>query len=166
MLALHSPPREPCSRAFCRSRPNRPPRPSPALFDQILWDAQGRAIVSNESADILRILNSALNDFAANPSLDHDPAPLRAEIDAVNAWVYDGINNGVYKCGFAKSQAAYDAASAALLAALELAEAMLTRQRYLVGNVLTEADVRLFMTLIRFDPVYVAYVRAELTALN
>lgn len=184
------------------------PRPRPPASTQILWDAQTRSIVSNESADIVRILNSALNEFAANPSLDLYPPALRAEIDEVNAWVYDGINNGVYKCGFAKSQvrrgggaavrrcfligrsadryvniqradravqlkpptahhppptqhppnaqAAYDAASAALLAALERAEALLARQRYLVGNVLTEADVRLFMTLIRFDPVSAA----------
>jgi putative glutathione S-transferase len=127
----------------------------------VLWDRQRATIVNNESAEIIRMLNSA---FAAFTDVDYDfyPEDLRAEIDATNAFVYDAINNGVYKAGFATSQAAYQAAFKALFAALDDIEARLSRQRYLVGSRLTEADWRLFTTLVRFDAVYVGHFKCNL----
>lgn len=119
----------------------------------VLWDTASRCIVNNESADILRMLNDAFVPFERR-AIDFYPPPLRAEIDAVNAFVYENVNNGVYRCGFATSQAAYDQAVLQLFAALDRLEEQLSRQRYLVGNVLTEADMRLFPTLVRFDAVY------------
>ena len=101
------------------------------------------------------MLNSEFNQFAKNPSLDLYPEHLRDKIDEVNSWVYEHINNGVYKCGFARSQEAYDKAYNDLFSSLDRAEEILSKQRYLAGNQLTEADVRLWTTLIRFDPVYV-----------
>eukprot|EP00668_Euglena_longa_P038219 GGOE01049210.1.p1 GENE.GGOE01049210.1~~GGOE01049210.1.p1 ORF type:complete len:349 (-),score=106.64 GGOE01049210.1:176-1195(-) len=127
----------------------------------VLWDSKERTIVNNESADIIRMLNSEFNHLARNPDLDLYPEPLRKDIDEINDWVYHGINNGVYRCGFATSQAAYDTAFKELFAALDRCEAILTKQRYLVGNQLTEADLRLFMTLIRFDEVYVVYFKTN-----
>jgi putative glutathione S-transferase len=119
----------------------------------VLWDRERATIVNNESAEIIRMLNSAFDRWG-DASLDFYPAPLRGEIDAVNAMVYDRVNNGVYKCGFATTQAAYDEAFDALFAALDELERRLSRQRYLVGARLTEADWRLFTTLVRFDAVY------------
>lgn len=120
----------------------------------VLWDKQLQTIVSNESADIIRMLNSAFQTYSSAPELDLYPAALRAEIDAVNAWVYPSINNGVYRSGFAQSQHAHEQAVDELFSALDRAEQWLTTQDYLCGGVLTEADVRLFTTLIRFDAVY------------
>jgi putative glutathione S-transferase len=119
----------------------------------VLWDKKTKRIVNNESSEIIRMLNT---EFAAAGADGYDfyPASLRAEIDQVNALVYANINNGVYRCGFAKSQAAYDEAYDALFAALDEIEARLSRQRYLVGNRMTEADWRLFPTLVRFDVAY------------
>lgn len=94
-------------------------------------------------------------------TLDTYPAQLRAEIDAINAWIYPGINDGVYRCGFAKTQAAYDEAISALCEALDRVENILSTSRYLVGNTFTEADIRLFMTLVRFDEVYVVYFKCN-----
>ena len=119
----------------------------------VLWDRQRKTIVNNESADIVRMLNSAFGKLAQNP-VDLYPEPLRAEIDALNAKIYDAVNNGVYKCGFATSQAAYDEAFDALFATLDELEARLSRNRYLMGGQLTEADWRLFPTLVRFDVAY------------
>ena len=127
----------------------------------VLWDAQLECIVNNESSEIIRMLNSDFNEFASNPSLDLYPEHLRESIDAVNEWIYDDINDGVYKCGFARSQEAHDAASANLYAALDRAESILQKQRYLVGSQITEADIRLFVTLVRFDPVYVVYFKCN-----
>jgi len=118
-----------------------------------LWDKKTRRIVNNESSEIIRTLNSEFAAVAADPA-DFYPKPLRAEIDRVNAEVYANVNNGVYRCGFAKSQAAYEEAYDALFAALDDIEARLSRQRYLVGNQITEADWRLFPTLVRFDVAY------------
>jgi len=111
----------------------------------VLWDKQTAAIVNNESADIIRMLNSAF-DAIGDASVDFYPADLATEIDAINDLVYPNINNGVYMCGFARSQAAYDQAFDALFGALDQLEARLDRQRYLVGDRITEADWRLFPT--------------------
>jgi len=118
-----------------------------------LWDKKTRRIVNNESSEIIRMLNSEFAAVGADP-VDFYPKPLRAEIDRVNAEVYANVNNGVYRCGFAKSQAAYEEAYDALFATLDGIEARLSRQRYLVGNQITEADWRLFPTLVRFDVAY------------
>jgi putative glutathione S-transferase len=119
----------------------------------VLWDRKTATIVNNESAEIVRIFNTGFGDLA-DASVDLTPANLLPEIDAVNAEVYDAVNNGVYKCGFATTQAAYEAPFHALFAMLDKLDARLAGQRYLVGDRLTEADIRLFTTLIRFDPVY------------
>jgi putative glutathione S-transferase len=118
-----------------------------------LWDRKTRRVVNNESSEIIRMLNSEFNAIAGD-DVDFYPRHLRAEIDRINNFVYANINNGVYRCGFAKSQAAYDEAFDRLFAALDELEALLTRQRTLVADQLTEADWRLFPTLLRFDVVY------------
>ncbi len=119
----------------------------------VLWDTQTSRVVSNESADIIRMFNSAFDAVGAADG-DFYPEALRGEIDAVNERVYDGLNNGVYKAGFAKRQAAYDEAVAGVFDTLDWLESRLAGQRYLVGDTLTEADWRLFTTLLRFDAVY------------
>ncbi|MGD9661601.1 MAG: glutathione S-transferase family protein [Porticoccaceae bacterium] len=119
----------------------------------LLWDKKQQRIVNNESADIIRIFNSAFNQITGN-SDDYYPESLREDIDAINQRVYDSINNGVYRAGFATSQAAYEKAYAALFDSLDWVENLLSQQPYLVGDKLTEADWRLFTTLIRFDAVY------------
>jgi putative glutathione S-transferase len=126
----------------------------------ILWDRQQETIVCNESAEIIRIFNFAFNDLTGNRE-DYYPESLRSEIDEINAYVYPGINNGVYKCGFATAQGAYEEAFDNLFAALDKVEDRLSRQRYLVGNHITEADWRLFTTLIRFDAVYVGHFKCN-----
>jgi putative glutathione S-transferase len=118
-----------------------------------LWDKKTGRIVNNESSEIIRMLNSEFAAVGAD-STDYYPAPLRALIDRINDIVYPNINNGVYRCGFARSQAAYEAAYDGLFATLDELEARLSRQRYLVGNQITEADWRLFPTLVRFDVAY------------
>ena len=119
----------------------------------VLWDKKTQRIVNNESAEIIRIFNSAFNDLTGNRE-DYYPAQLASTIDAVNARVYDTINNGVYKAGFATRQAPYDEAVEALFASLDWAEDLLRTRPFLAGAQLTEADIRLFTTLIRFDKVY------------
>jgi len=119
----------------------------------ILWDKKRKTIVSNESSEIIRMFNSAFDGLTGNTD-DYWPEPLRPEIDAVNNRIYDTVNNGVYKCGFATSQAAYDAAIGPLFDSLDWLESRLGTHRYLMGDQITEADWRLFTTLIRFDPVY------------
>jgi len=126
----------------------------------ILWDAQHGTIVCNESAEIIRIFNSAFNDLTGNTG-DYYPIELRTEIDDINTFVYGSINNGVYKCGFATTQAAYEEAFDNLFTALDDVETRLSGQRYLVGNRITEADWRLFTTLIRFDAVYVGHFKCN-----
>ncbi|MFS0771950.1 glutathione S-transferase family protein [Sphingomonas sp. 1P08PE] len=120
----------------------------------VLWDRETGTIVSNESAEIIRMLGQAWDGLGATPG-DLYPAALRGEIDAVNAEVYDRVNNGVYKAGFATTQQAYEDAVRPLFATLDALEARLTGRDWLVGAAMTEADVRLFTTLVRFDPVYV-----------
>lgn len=119
----------------------------------VLWDKHTNQIVSNESADIIRMFNSAFDHLTGN-SVDYYPPKLQAEIDQINAWVYDKINNGVYRCGFATSQKAYELAFDELFSALARVEDILSHSRYLTGEVITEADWRLFTTLVRFDAVY------------
>lgn len=119
----------------------------------VLWDRQERRIVNNESADIIRILNTAFDGLTGN-RLDLYPEPLRPEIDRWNELVYASVNNGVYRCGFAKSQASYDEAFDGLFATLDRLEDRLSASRYLAGEHLTEADWRLFVTLVRFDAAY------------
>ena len=127
----------------------------------VLWDKKSRTIVSNESSEIIRMLNSAFDDVV-KPTLDHYPEALRAEIDAINAAVYDTVNNGVYKAGFATKQEPYEKAVTALFATLDDLEERLSRQRYLVQGQITEADWRLFTTLIRFDAVYVGHFKCNI----
>jgi len=119
----------------------------------VLWDKAQGTIVSNESAEIIRMFNSAFDGLTGNTD-DYYPDALRAEIDEVNARVYDTVNNGVYKSGFATTQSAYDAAVVPLFDTLDWLEDRLSRQGYLAGDQLTEADWRLFTTLVRFDSVY------------
>ncbi len=119
----------------------------------VLWDKQQGTIVSNESSEIIRMFNAAFDSVTGN-DLDFWPEPLRAAIAPVNDRIYDTVNNGVYKSGFATSQAAYDAAVGPLFDSLDWLEDRLSQGRYLMGDTLTEADWRLFTTLVRFDPVY------------
>ena len=119
----------------------------------VLWDTERGTIVSNESAEIIRMFDMAFAAVGAQPGT-HCPEPLRAEIDAVNARIYDTFNNGVYRAGFATTQAAYEEAFGTVIATLDWLEARLAGQRYLLGPYLTEADIGLYTTLVRFDAVY------------
>ena len=119
----------------------------------VLWDKQRRTIVNNESADIIRMFNGAFDGLTGN-TLDFYPSELRRDIEEINAVVYERVNNGVYRAGFAGSQEAYEEAFDGLFTALDDIDRRLSGQRYLVGSRLTEADWRLFTTLVRFDPVY------------
>jgi putative glutathione S-transferase len=125
-----------------------------------LWDTKTKRIVNNESSEIIRMLNSEFRGIAGDDT-DYYPEPLRAEIDRINEFVYTRINNGVYRCGFAKTQAAYEAAYDALFDALDELEARLADRRYLLGDKTTEADWRLFPTLVRFDPAYFSVFRCN-----
>lgn len=129
------------------------PKISGRVTVPVLWDKHRETIVSNESAEIIRMFNSAFNELTGNTD-DYYPEDLRTEIDAVNDRVYDAVNNGVYKSGFATTQEAYDEAVTPLFESLDWLEERLSGQRYLIGDRLTEADWRLFTTLIRFDSVY------------
>ncbi|OWF72045.1 glutathione-dependent reductase [Yersinia frederiksenii] len=131
----------------------------------VLWDKQQQTVVSNESADIIRMFNSAFDDVGAIAG-DYYPAALHNDIDTINSWVYDQVNNGVYKAGFATTQSAYDEAVATLFDALDRLEQILAKHRYLTGNTLTEADLRLWTTLVRFDPVYVTHFKCDKRRIN
>ena len=131
----------------------------------VLWDKKTQRIVSNESAEIIRMFNSAFNALTGNER-DFYPQLLRSEIDEVNEFVYHNINNGVYRAGFATTQEAYTEAFDDLFAALDKIEQRLTVNRYLVGETLTEADWRLFTTLIRFDSVYVGHFKCNLRTIE
>ncbi|MEE8543532.1 MAG: glutathione S-transferase family protein, partial [Gammaproteobacteria bacterium] len=124
----------------------------------VLWDKEARTIVSNESSEIIRMLNSAFDEVGAIPG-DYYPEHLRAEIDALNDRIYTTINNGVYKSGFATSQEAYEQAVEPLFETLDWLDSRLSAQRYLTGDSVTEADWRLLPTLLRFDPVYVGHFK-------
>jgi len=126
----------------------------------VLWDKKRRTIVNNESAEIIRMLNSEFDAFG-DASVDFYPPALRAEIDAINAPVYEHVNNGVYRAGFATSQEAYEEAWSALFEELDALEQQLSRRRYLCGDRPTEADWRLFTTLVRFDAVYYSHFKCN-----
>ncbi|MDO5641129.1 MAG: glutathione S-transferase family protein [Paracoccus sp. (in: a-proteobacteria)] len=129
------------------------PEASGRVTVPVLWDKQQGTIVSNESAEIIRMFNTAFDGLTGNGD-DYYPEDLREQIDALNERIYDRVNNGVYKAGFATSQSAYDEAITPLFDALDWLESLLRQTRYLTGARLTEADWRLFTTLLRFDPVY------------
>jgi putative glutathione S-transferase len=124
----------------------------------VLWDRESSRIVNNDSGDIVRMFNSAWNEWG-DASVDLCPPELRAEIDELNGWVYAQLNNGVYRAGFARSQHAYDEAFDDVFAALTRLEAILAERRYLTGDRITEADWRAWVTLLRFDPVYHTHFR-------
>jgi glutathionyl-hydroquinone reductase len=126
-----------------------------------LWDKKRRTIVNNESSEIIRMLNSAFDAFT-NVRTDYYPVDLRAEIDRINDIVYPNVNNGVYRAGFATSQEAYEEAARGIFVVLDQLEERLSNQRYLVGSQITEADWRLFTTLIRFDSVYYSHFKCNL----
>jgi putative glutathione S-transferase len=127
----------------------------------VLWDRERETIVSNESAEIIRMLTQAWDGLGARPG-DFYPAEHRAAIDAINADIYDRVNNGVYKAGFATTQSAYEEAVLPLFETLDRLEALLAKQDWLVGARMTEADIRLFTTLVRFDPVYVGHFKCNI----
>jgi len=127
----------------------------------ILWDKKTKTIVSNESADIIQMLNSEFNEFAKNPGLDLNPTDMKESMDSVNEWIYTDFNNGVYRCGFAKTQDAYNKAVASLTVAFDKIDGILQKSRFIAGNRFTLADVRLFVTLLRFDEVYTCYFKAN-----
>ncbi len=140
------------------------PRYSGRVTVPVLWDKRSGTIVSNESAEIIRMLNGAFDGVGAKPG-DYYPEPLRPEIDALNARVYDTVNNGVYKAGFAATQAAYEEAVGPLFETLGWLDARLADRRFLMGDAPTEADIRLWTTLVRFDPVYVGHFKCNLRRL-
>jgi putative glutathione S-transferase len=129
------------------------PKISGRVTVPILWDKNNETIVSNESSEIIRMFNSAFDGLTGN-TMDFCPQELHAEMEPINQRIYDTLNNGVYRCGFATTQAAYDAAVGPLFDTLDWLEARLARNRYVMGDRLTEADWRLFPTLLRFDSVY------------
>ena len=141
---------------YARARPDY----SGKVTVPVLWDKEREAIVSNESSEIIRMLSSAWDGCGARAG-DFYPHALRAEIDAVNDEVYDCVNNGVYKSGFATTQDAYEAAVHPLFDTLDRLEARLASRDWLVGEAMTEADIRLFTTLVRFDPVYVGHFKCN-----
>ncbi len=141
---------------YTATRPNYTGR----VLVPVLWDTKTGVIVSNESAEIVRMLNQAFGAYG-DAGVDLYPAPLRGEIDRVNQFIYDDVNNGVYRCGFASSQAAYERAFVRLFDALDRIELMLADGPYLVGASATEADWRLFTTLVRFDAVYYSHFKCN-----
>ncbi len=130
----------------------------------VLWDKEKGTIVNNESSEIIRFFDSEFDDLGASGP-HFCPRELESDIDAVNEFVYGSINNGVYKCGFATTQEAYEEALTALFAALDQIDLRLSGSRYLVGEAITEADWRLFTTLLRFDPVYVGHFKCNIRRL-
>ncbi|MEM7179897.1 MAG: glutathione S-transferase family protein [Spirochaetota bacterium] len=136
------------------------PQISTSVTVPILWDKKTETIVNNESSEIIRIFNTAFNALTGNHN-DYYPENLRTEIDELNDFVYNSINNGVYRCGFAKTQEAYDEAVSSLFQALDSLETKLEGRTYLVGEKLTEADIRLLPTLLRFDLVYVVHFKCN-----
>jgi putative glutathione S-transferase len=127
----------------------------------ILWDKKLKTIVSNESSEIIRMLNSEFNEFAEYPELDMYAEDDVDGIEAANEWIYPNINNGVYRCGFASTQVAYDRAIDDLTKSFDRVESILQNQRFIAGDEMTLADVRLFVTLLRFDEVYAVYFKTN-----
>jgi putative glutathione S-transferase len=145
---------------YTRARPDYTGRVSVP----VLWDRERQTIVNNESAEIIRMLNGAFDRVGARGP-DFYPESLRPQIDAINERVFETVNNGVYKAGFARTQEAYEEAANELFATLDALDELLGSQRYLSGNRITEADWRLFTTLVRFDPVYVGHFKCNLRRL-
>ncbi|MEL0639880.1 glutathione S-transferase family protein [Pseudoalteromonas aliena] len=141
------------------------PKYSGRVTVPVLWDKKLNKIVSNESADIIRMFNSAFDELTGNND-DYYPETLQPKIDELNALIYPNINNGVYRTGFATTQDAYEEAFNDLFKALDKVEGILSKKRYLTGNRLTEADWRLFTTLIRFDSVYVGHFKCNLRTIQ
>lgn len=141
------------------------PRYTGRVTVPVLWDSHAGRIVNNESSEIIRLLNSAFDALARRSLPDLYPQPLRGEIDAVNERVYRTLNNGVYRAGFATAQDKYEAAVTEVFATLDWLEKRLARRRWLCGTRFTEADVRLFTTLVRFDPVYHSHFKCNLRRL-
>lgn len=141
---------------YTRNNPNYSGR----VTVPVLWDKKQERIVSNESSEIIRMLNSEFNDITGN-RLDFYPLEKQSQIDEINEFIYQSINNGVYKAGFATSQEAYSGAYQDLFAALDRVEDILSKNRYLLGDEITEADWRLFTTLIRFDSVYFGHFKCN-----
>ena len=137
------------------------PRYSGRVTVPVLWDKKSGSIVNNESSEILRMLGTAFDEAGARPG-DYYPEPLREEINALNERIYDRVNNGVYRAGFATTQDAYEEAVHPLFETLDWLEDRLSSRRYLLGEALTEADIRLFTTLLRFDPVYHGHFKCNL----
>ncbi|MBN9431716.1 MAG: glutathione S-transferase family protein [Bosea sp.] len=131
----------------------------------VLWDRETKTIVSNESAEIIRMLNSAFDSVGATEG-DYYPDGFRTEIDALNTRIYDTVNNGVYRAGFATTQSAYEEAVVPLFESLDWLEGILSRQPWLAGDRQTEADWRLWTTLLRFDPVYVGHFKCNIRRLS
>ena len=145
---------------YCRARPDYSGR----VTVPVLWDRRRGTIVSNESAEIIRMFNSAFDGIGALQG-DYAPADLLGQIDEINSQVYDNVNNGVYKAGFATNQGVYESAVTAVFDCLDELEQRVSRQRYLLGDRITEADWRLFTTLIRFDSVYYGHFKCNLRRL-
>lgn len=131
----------------------------------VLWDGRSRTIVNNESSEIIRMFDTEFQDIAKRPDVVFRPEALAHRIDGLNDWIYPEINNGVYRCGFARTQKAYSRAVGILFTALDRVEEILARSRYLCGHQLTEADIRLFTTLVRFDAVYVTHFKCNIRRL-
>lgn len=148
------------SEAYLASNPDYEAR----VTVPVLWDKEKKTIVSNESSDIMRMFNAEFNAFGEAP-LDLYPRELRAEIEEINKIVYENVNNGVYRAGFAATQTSYEEAIRDLFQTLDQLETRLSKQRYLLGNRITEADWRLFTTLVRFDPVYFGHFKCNLRRL-
>jgi len=146
---------------YCRAVPEYSGR----VTVPVLWDLKRETIVNNESSEIIRMLNSAFDAVGAAPG-DYAPSSLLGQIDAINARVYDAVNNGVYKAGFATDQKVYEGEAANLFAALDELEERLATRRYLVGGRVTEADWRLFTTLIRFDAVYYSHFKCNIRRIS
>ncbi|KAJ3332873.1 S-glutathionyl-(chloro)hydroquinone reductase [Blyttiomyces sp. JEL0837] len=132
----------------------------------VLWDKKEQTIVNNESSEIIRMLNTEFNQWSSHPKLNLYPTDLAPEIDSINSWIYDEINNGVYKSGFATTQEAYSKNVKILFDALERVEKHLEGKEWLVGGKFTEADVRLFTTIVRFDPVYHGHFKCNLGTIS
>ncbi|TPX30877.1 glutathione transferase [Synchytrium microbalum] len=132
----------------------------------VLWDKKLNTIVNNESSEIIRMLNSNFDAYSSKPGVTYYPAELAKQIDEINEWIYSDINNGVYKSGFATSQQAYASAASKLFESLDRVEKILAKSQWLVGNQFTEADIRLFTTIVRFDPVYHTHFKANLRSIT
>lgn len=142
---------------YCLAKPDYSGR----VTVPVLWDKVGKTIVNNESSEIIRLLNTGFNEVAKHPEINFYPEQYKNDIDEINTFVYENVNNGVYRCGFATTQDAYDDAVAALFLALDKLESRLAKSRYLVGDIITEADWRLFTTLVRFDVAYVGHFKCN-----